>query len=48
MESLKKVGIAGLEWLVRLLKFSFEMWVVPIDWRKACIVTTSVPLQREG
>ena len=27
-----------LEWLVRLLNLSFDMWVVPMDWRGACIV----------
>ena len=36
MECLKKGGIAVLEWLVRLL--SFDMGVVPMDWRGACIV----------
>ena len=37
-ECLKKGGIAVLEWLVRLLNLSFDMGVVPIDWRVACIV----------
>ena len=27
-----------LEWLVRLLNLSFDMRVVPMDWRGACIV----------
>ena len=27
-----------LEWLVRLLSVSFDMEVVPMDWRGACIV----------
>ena len=27
-----------LEWLVRLLNLSFDMGVVPMDWRGACIV----------
>ena len=27
-----------LEWLVRLLNVSFDMGVVPMDWRGACIV----------
>ena len=27
-----------LEWLVRLLKGSLDMGVVPMDWRGACIV----------
>ena len=27
-----------LEWLVRLLNGSFDMGVVPMDWRGACIV----------
>ena len=35
-----------LEWLVRLLNLSFDMGVVPMDWRGACIV--SAPVQREG
>ena len=26
-----------LEWLVRLLNVSFDMGVVPMDWRGACI-----------
>ena len=38
VESLKKGVMAMLEWLVRLLNSSFDMWVVPIDWRGACIV----------
>ena len=35
---LKKCGMAVLEWLVRLLNLSFDMGVVPMDWRGACIV----------
>ena len=42
---LKKGGMAVLEWLVRLLNLSFDMGVVPMDWRVvpmdsrvACIV----------
>ena len=31
-------GMAVLEWLVRLLNLSFDMGVVPMDWRGACIV----------
>ena len=27
-----------LEWLVRLLNLNFDMEVVPMDWRGACIV----------
>ena len=38
MECLKKGGMAVLEWLVRLLNLSFDMVVVPMDWRGACIV----------
>ena len=38
MECLKKCGMAVLEWLVRLLNLSFDMVVVPMDWRGACIV----------
>ena len=30
--------MALLEWLVRLLNLSFDMGVVPMDWRGACIV----------
>ena len=35
---LKKGGMAVLEWLVRLLNLCFDMGVVPMDWRGACIV----------
>ena len=38
VECLKKGGIAALEWLVRLLNLSFDMGVLPIDWRGSCIV----------
>ena len=38
VECLKKVGMLVLEWLVGLLKISFDMGVVPMDWRGACIV----------
>ena len=38
VECLKKGDMAVLEWLVRLLIVSFEMGVVPMDWRGACIV----------
>ena len=37
VECLKKGGMAVLEWL-RLLYLSFDMGVVPMDWRGACIV----------
>ena len=37
VECLQKGGIAVLEWLVRLLNVSFDMGVVPMDWRGACI-----------
>ena len=43
VECLKKGGMAVLEWLVRLLNLSFDMGVVPMDWRGACIV----PLYKE-
>ena len=36
---LKKCGMAVLEWLVRLLNLSFDMGVVPMDWRGGCIVS---------
>ena len=38
VECLKKGDIAVLEWLVRMLNLSFDMEVVPMDWRAACIV----------
>ena len=38
MECLKKFGMAVLEWLVRLLNLSFDVGVVPMDWRGACVV----------
>ena len=34
----KEGGMAVLEWLVKLLNVSFDMGVVPMDWRGACIV----------
>ena len=38
VECLKKGGTAVLEQLVRLLNKSFDIGVVPMDWRGACIV----------
>ena len=38
VECLKKDGMAVLEWLVRLLNLSFDMGVVLMYWRGACIV----------
>ena len=38
VECLKKCGMGVLKWLVRLLNLSFDMGVVPMDWRGACIV----------
>ena len=38
VEYLKKCGMAVLEWVLRLLNASFDMAVVPMDWRGACIV----------
>ena len=38
MECLKKGGMSVLEWLVRPLNVSFDMGVVPMDWRGARIV----------
>ena len=35
VECLNKGGMAVLEWLVRLLNLSFDMVVVPMDWRGA-------------
>ena len=37
VECLKNGGMAVLEWLVRLLNLSFDMGVVPMDRRGACI-----------
>ena len=39
VECLKKYIMAVLEWLVRLLNLSFDMWVVPMDKHGACIVS---------
>ena len=39
LECLTKGGIAVLEWLVILLNLSFDMGVVPMNWRGACIVS---------
>ena len=36
VECLMKGGTAMLEWCVRLLSVSFDMGVVPVDWRGAC------------
>ena len=38
VECSKKGGMAVLEWLVRLLNLSSDIWVVPMDWRGACLV----------
>ena len=38
VECIKKGAMAVLEWQVRLLNLSFDMGVVPISWRGACIV----------
>ena len=38
VECLKKCDMAMLKWLVRLLYVSFDMGVVPMNWRGACIV----------
>ena len=38
VECLKKGGMAVIEWLVRQLNVSFDMGVVSMDWRGACIV----------
>ena len=45
VECLKKGSMAVLEWLVRLLNLSFDMGVVPMDWRGAWRGT---PVQMEG
>ena len=37
VECLKKGVMSVLEWLVRLLNVSFDMAVVPMDWRGACL-----------
>ena len=38
VKCLQKGGMAVLKWLVRLLNLSFDMGVVYMDWRGACIV----------
>ena len=38
VEYLKQRGMALLEWVVKQLNLSFDTWVVPTDWRGACIV----------
>ena len=38
VECLKKGGMAMLEWPLRLSNVSFDVGVVPMDWRGACIV----------
>ena len=38
VECLKKGGTAVFELVVRLLNGSFDIGVVPMDWRGACIV----------
>ena len=38
VECLKKCGMAVLKWLARLFNVSFDMGVVPMDCRGACIV----------
>ena len=38
VECLKKGGMTLLEWLIRLLNLSFDMGVIHMDWRGACIV----------
>ena len=44
VQCLKKCGMAVLERLVTLLNVSFDMGVVPMDWRGACHCT--VPLYK--
>ena len=39
VKCLKKCGMAVLEWLVTLLNLSFDIGVVPMYWRGACIVS---------
>ena len=46
VECLKTGGMAVLEYLVRLLNVSFDLGVVPMDCRGACIYST--PVQIEG
>ena len=38
VECLKKGGMVVLEWIVFVLNLSFDIGVVPMDWRCACIV----------
>ena len=46
VECLNTGGMAVLEWLVRLLRISSYIGVVPMDWRGASIYSADV--QREG
>ena len=46
VKCIKKGGTAVLEWLVRLLNVSFDIGIVPMDWRGECMY--SAPEQREG
>ena len=39
VKCLKNGGMAVLDWLVRLLNLSFDMGIVPMAWRGACVVT---------
>ena len=38
LKCLKKSGMAVFEWPVILSNLNFDMGVVPMDWRGACIV----------
>ena len=40
VECLNKADMTVLEWLVRLLNLSFDMGVVPMDWRGVCVYST--------
>ena len=39
VKCLKKGDMAVLDWIVRRLIVSFDMRVVPADWREACIAS---------
>ena len=38
VECLGRGGVEVLEWLVGLLGLGFDVGVVPVDWRGACVV----------
>ena len=47
VECFKKGGIVVLEWLVRLLNVCFDLGVVPLNCRGACL-PCSAPVESGG